>query len=319
MKKLITFVLIIFVSTQINASPIPSWISEIGPCENGYICVVGTGQSSKDAKSDGRAEFAKFFETKVKIESNTSSKSINLKNSIMDAKYEEWSSKLINEEADEVLSGIEVKNEFAGTDQYFVLMSLSKNSVAKKFKDKFLDLDNQNMALIKRGNRFVLPKIAFNLSKMARFKDRYMSVSESELKAQFSEKMYIHKISDLKTLQIAIEKSSEDVPGKILHLLASICSPLKINISHKIKNPDQWINIQFKSDEDYLKVEGFKKLNIILALELKNLKNEVVGKLNISSNTVARNKNQAIEKVLPDLENQLIENLGSLGENKIGE
>jgi hypothetical protein len=65
-------------------------------------------------------------------------------------------------------------------------------------------------------------------------------------------------------------------------------------------------------EDQYFKVEGFKKLNVILRLELQNSSAHVLGKMSTLSEQVARTDEQAIEKALPSIKESLQDNLDQL-------
>ena len=64
--------------------------------------------------------------------------------------------------------------------------------------------------------------------------------------------------------------------------------------------------------EEYFKVEGFKKLNVIFKIELMNRKGNVLGRVSSSSTQIARTKEQALNLAIENIEKEIKENLDQL-------
>jgi hypothetical protein len=81
--------------------------------------------------------------------------------------------------------------------------------------------------------------------------------------------------------------------------------------------PKYTLRTELSTEEQYLKVEGFKKLNVQFKLEVFNSKMEPMGKLSAVSEQLARNSDQAIDLALPDIKTELQNNLDQISSIKI--
>lgn len=318
MNFLYGFLLVVLPLCKVVAST-PSWVNNIGDCPTSEICVVGSGVTLKDAVSQGRSEVAKFFETKVKVDSRLESSSVQTGLNISEAKYEEWSSKVVSEEADELLSGIEIKKSIQENDTYFVLLSLAKSQAEKTLREKIEKIDRENEALIARDSRFLYPLVMLNLKKRNYYLSRYLVISNTPIKSVVTEEKMIQLIGKLKSLKMSLISANQKLSPSLKHLLEKIFSPLRVVFVPKNSNPKFNLKTNLNFEEAYFKVTGFKKLNSILNLELLNDKEKTLGRLSASSVQIARSKEQALEKSLEDFENQISENLDQLALDKTGD
>ncbi len=281
------------------------------PCPETEVCVVGSGKSLAMAQNSGRSEMAQFFETKVSVDNSVSQASKQMGLVPNQALFEEWTSKVISEEASEILSGIvEKKIETKGED-FYVLMSINKDKTAKYFRDQVDLIDNENEILLNKNSRFTFPKLFLNLKKRQHFSKRYFVLTGSTILAKVSEEKVLQAYHALKPLAIYYYFEGKKLSPQLFQLVSKNLSEVKC----LLKNKNATLNTQLKLvqniREEYFKVEGFKKINIELNLSLKNGGSDA-GEIVLKTTQMGRSLNQAIEKGLEDLEIQLVENLDKL-------
>lgn len=298
-----------------GVAALPEWITNIGPCTSLEICVVGSGESLRGATINGRSELAKFFETRVKVDATFSNQTIQNGLSISQAQYDEWSSKTIQEAADEFINGIETKRSENIDGTFYVLLSLPKEKAAQNFKEKIQEIDQQNNALFKKGTRLVYPLIILNLKKRDYYVSRYNLVSSQEIKSSITPSKMIEVMDKLSPIRASVFTDKEKLPASVSHMLEKIFSPLKIIFVSSKQNPSYKLRTKLAYEDQYFKVEGFKKLNVIFKIELSE-KDKVLGRISSSSIQTARSKEKALEMALDDIENDLKENLDQLASDK---
>jgi hypothetical protein len=310
MKFLHTLAMIL-ISLNTQAA-LPEWVNNIGPCSESEICVIGSGNNLKSALADGSSNLAKYFEEKVKVDLSISHSSKEDNSKLNSSTFDEWTSKSINIESDEILSGIEQKKSGEFDGNYYVLLSLSKDFAAKNLKDKIEKLDKENEILFSHKTRFNYPLIFKNLKKRQYFYDRFKVVSSGAIKSLVSEDQMLGEIQKLNSVKVLLKSTNEKLPPSLLNLLEQIFSPLKVIFVSSKEGSDYTLRTRFKYNEEYFKVEGFKKLTLYLKLELLDKKNKMVGRVSSTHTIVARSKESALNLSLESLEEQIRTNLNQL-------
>jgi len=281
------------------------------PCPETEICVIGSGKSLAMAQNSGRSEMAKYFETKVSVESQVSSESKQVGLIPNAALFEEWTSKVISEETSEILSGITEKKVETKDDDFYVLMSIDKAKTAKYYRDQVELIDQENEILFNKNSRFAFPKLFLNLKKRQHLTKRYFVLTGSSILAKVSDEKVLQSYHQLKPLSLSYLVEGKRISSPLIQLVAKNFSEVKC----QLKNKGAALSFQLKLiqniREEYFKVEGFKKINIELKLQLISGEKDQ-GEVIINTTQVGRSFNQALEKGLEELETELIENLDKL-------
>lgn len=315
MKYLLVFLLLILGVSKVNASA-PAWYldytTSFAGCDRELLCAAGEGETLADALGEARLEVAKFFHSKIKSSSVVSSSSEQKGASASSASVDEWTSKTISVETSELISGLEIRKQETKDGRLYVLMTLERSKMAGLLKEKMQELDTENSQLLELNSRFTYPKLLKNLTAIETYNDRYTLLSESKMALKVKREMVQDKILKLSPLKMAMVTKGKKLPAKLSHVLIDMLAPLKIIIVAKRSNPAFTLRGEVVTEEQYFKVDGFKKLNVIFKLELLNAKNEVTGKMSALSEQVARNSEHAIEKAIPDLSEDLKNNLDQL-------
>jgi hypothetical protein len=299
----------------------PDWFTDyvkMNPgCDKELLCMVGTGQTLAEALSDARSETAKFFHTKIKAKSEifTSSDQKGINASL--GSFDEWANKSLSEETSEIISGLEVKKQEQVGSLTYVLMALEKTKMAKLLQEKIEVLDTENSQMLELGSRFTYPKMMKNLISIEALNDRYVLISMTPINLVVKKEIIQDKINKLKIVKMAIVSKARKLPTKLNHTILDLLSSLKVVVVSKKANPKYTLRSELLTEEQYLKVEGFKKLNVQFRLELLNSKSQVLGKLSALSEQVARNANQAIDLAIPDINEALQNNLNQLTNIKL--
>lgn len=315
MKILLGLGLILAVLCARAKAGTPDWFSDfektVDGCNLNYLCLAGEGESLKDALGMARTEVAKYFQTKVQSSSQVS---VNYQQKgIMSASIEEWSNKTLKEETDELLSGLEVKKQEEKDGRYFVVVGLSKSTMAKELKSRIEALDLENSKAFELNSRFAYPKILKNLAVIDKLIDRYRLVSVSPLVLQVKREDVLEKIAKLKPIKIGMMTKGKKLSSPLSRSLNSLFSPLRLVFVPVKSGPKYLLLNELAVEEQYLKVEGFKKLNVNLKIELRNRASQApLGRVSAFSEQVARTPEQAIEKAAPELQDYLQEHLEEL-------
>jgi hypothetical protein len=313
MKFLLAFLLLTSVSSEAKG---PDWFSDYvktNPgCDRDYLCSVGDGETLADALAEARSEVAKFFQTNVKSTSHISSSSTQLSANPAEGSFDEWTNKTVSEETSELIQGLEIKRQETIDGHTYVLMSLDRSKTAKLFKEKIDALDDENAKAMELNSRFTYPKILKNLALIDAYSERYNLVAQMPLKLKVKRTDLQAKINKLKPLKMAMVTKGKKLPARLSHTLIDLLSPLKVVIVSKKATPKYTLRSEVITEEQYFKVEGFKKLNVILRVELLGSGDLVMGKISALSDQVARTDEQAIDKAIPEIKEALQDNLDDL-------
>lgn len=317
MKFLLTLTILASLSAQAQT---PGWFSDYvkaNPgCERDYLCAVGEGGTLAEALSMARSEVAKFFQNKINSKSQISSSSQQKGVNASTGSFDEWTNKTMSEETSEMIDGLEIKRQEQVGGQTYVLMALDRSKTAKLLKEKIEELDTEDSQLLELNSRFAYPKMMKNLILIEALNDRYTLLSYIPLKLKVKKADIQDKINKLKPIKMALVGNAKKLPNKLNHTLIDLLSPLKVVfVSHKLL-PKYTLRFEIVTEDQYLKVEGFQKLNVQFRLELLNSKSQVMGKLSALSEQVARNSEQAIEKAIPDIKEALQDKLDQLSNMK---
>lgn len=317
MNILYSLILILFLNTA--KAHAPQWVNDNGACSSNEICVVGSGTSLKEATEDARAELAKYFQTKVSVNNKVSNFTNQIGLRVDEAKFSEWTSKAIETESEEIIVGAQVVRSEQDGGTFYVLMSQSKTMLAKMLKERIEKIDNENNGLDAKNTRFVYPMIWNNLTQRQFYLDRYNLVSLVPINSKITLEKISQRLKEERPIKIGLYAKKEKMPPKLMHLMEKIFSPLKIVFVPSKQNPDYKMRTELIYEDEYFKVEGFKKLNIIFKIELADKKEKVLGRVSTSSIQTARSKDQCLSLALEDIENQLRDKLDQLVSDKTGE
>ncbi len=301
----------------------PDWLNDFQKsnpeCVAQYLCIAGEGASLAQAISSARVEVSKFFQTKIKSSSEMTTNSQQPGVGLDRASVNEWTSQTLSEEAEEIISGLEIKRQIELDDHAYVLMALDRSKTALGFKEKIKALDEQNAKSLELNSRLTYPKILKNIILIEAYLERYTLLSNQSLLLKVKRENIQDKINGLKPLKFTIISPHKKLPLKFNHLISEILSPLKIIFVARKNNPQYVLHSELATEEQYFKVEGFKKLNIVLRLELLNTSSQVLGRLSAQSEQMARSNDQAIEKAIPEIKELLLENLDQLSTIKMND
>ncbi len=298
----------------------PDWFSDfektVNGCDQTDLCVAGEGASLNEALSMGRTEVAKFFQTKIESRSQVSVTS-EQKGLPSGASVGEWTNKSLSEETNEILSGLEIKKQQEKDGRYYVVMGLHKATAAKEIRQRIDELDQINAKAFELNSRFSYPKILNNLSLVEALINRHRLLSGAPVVLKVNREAVLQKINRLKPMKLSMVTKGKKLPAKLSHTLIDLLSPLRIVLVPLKSGPKYTLVSEILVEDQYFKVEGFKKLNVNLRVELQNAGKTSFGKISALSEQVARTNEQAIEKAAPELKDYLIEHLDELSTLKM--
>ncbi|MGZ3787402.1 MAG: hypothetical protein ACXVLQ_02700 [Bacteriovorax sp.] len=318
MKFLLAFTMLGPLALQASS---PQWFSDYvksNPgCERELLCVVGEGETLADALADARLEASKFFQTNIKSKSQISTSSEQKGASANLSSFDEWTHKTVSEETTEMISGLEIKRQESIEGHTYVLMSLERAKTAKLLKEKMESLDLENEKAFNLHSRFAYPKILKNLAQIEDMNARYNLVAMMPLALKVKKENVLERMDKLKPLKMALVTKGRKLPSKLSHSLIELLAPLKVVIVSKKAKPSYALRSELLTEEQYFKVEGFKKLGVTLRLELLNAASSEMGKISAMSEQVARTEDQAVLQAIPEIKENVQDNMDQLSTLKM--
>lgn len=313
MKFLLVYLLLGSFNAHASA---PVWFSDYlrtyPGCDTDLLCTVGDGETLSDALTEARSEAAKYFQAEIKSKSQISSSSEQKGISAASGTFDQWTNKIVSVETSELISGLEIKRQEEVSGHVYVLMGLDKRKTAGVLQEKILEFDTENAQLLDLNSRFSYPKILKNLTLIDFYNNRYTLLAPNKIDLKVKRETIQEKINKLTKMDVAFITRGKKLSPKLNHTMINLMSPLKVVFVPKKKLPAFSLVGEVVIEEQYFKVAGFKKLNVIYKLELLNSKNEVMGRMSALSQQVARNSDHAIEKAIPEIKEALQNNLEQL-------
>lgn len=293
----------------------PDWFSDIekavSGCDQNYLCVSGEGSTLNEALGMSRTEAAKFFQTKIESRSQVSLTS-GQKGLPSSASVDEWTNKTLSEETSEMLSGLEIKKQEEKDGRFFVVMALDKTTAAREIRESIQRLDQVNAKAFDLNSRFAYPKILKNLTVIDGLLDRHRLLSAHAVPLQIKRDVVLERMNKLKPMKLALMTKGKKLPSPVSHSLIDLLSPLRVVLVPLKSAPKYRLISEVIVEDQYFKVEGFKKVNVNLKIELQNDQKVTLGKISALSEQVARTSGQAMEKAVPGLLEHLQEHLEEL-------
>jgi len=298
----------------------PDWFSDfektVSGCDQMELCVAGEGGTLNEALGMGRTEVAKFFQTRIESRSQISVTSLQ-KGLPVNASVDEWTNKSLSEETNEILSGLEIKKQQEKDGRYYVVMGLNKATASKEIRQRIEELDQINAKAFELNSRFSYPKIINNLSLIEALINRHRLISAAPVVLKVTQEAVLQKMNHLKPMKLSMVTKGKKLPAKLSHTLIDLLSPLRIVLVPVKSGPKYTLISEVLVEDQYFKVEGFKKLNVNLRVELQNAGKTTLGKISALSEQVARTNEQAVEKAAPELKSYLMEHLDELSTLKM--
>ena len=307
MKIVILLSFILFSIGAIAEKPV--WIDDISKgCKKKELCAVGVGESANGAKREARASLAKIFTTKIKSVFKQELSSQN-------GKISEETSDSIVEATDAALDGIEIKKNYEDKLYFYSLAVINKKKAAKGFKSEIKKIDEKMTVLYEDRSARAANQLEEIYIKREVLNKRYHFLTGKNIASPVSyEEIYSNKkelIGDVVVHIYLDEVEPKLLEGKLLESLSKMGYQ---TTSGRKRNKDSTHILTgiVTAEKQYMKIEGFVKYKFIVKLKSANIRRVESGNLLLEDIQTGRNKQQAYEKALPALMEQLSKNISKL-------
>jgi hypothetical protein len=260
------FVLCLFF--VINAfAKTPDWVEKTADaCSSDEICAVGDGDSLNSAKSDARANILKYFETNInsRFQSNLT---------LNNEEIKELNSDELSETAKGIIKGIKITQTHDDNKFFYALAVLDKKKMADEIKFDVEKLDAKMQTLLEDGSPSTALQLEKMFSKREEMNKKHMFLTDKSIPEKVKYKD-VYKNKSVNRLSFYISLEGEELPmGELSSLknkLSSIITNSGNKVSKNAETADRILSGRVTLAEEYIKVEGFKKLRVMFRLESEN-------------------------------------------------
>lgn len=328
----------------------PAWINApLSECQESLeICAVGEGMGGMEAEANARKAIALIFEAKIQgkktftkstyqreeqgggsnlASSNSSSTAADksTKRNWQEAGQgqtivDESSFSQIEEVADAVLSGIQIRKKYEDRDAVFAYAVMDKIKVQRELKRKIELIDEKMVALQKEGKRGVYRKLIKFDELREEINRRYQFLSGQAIPKTIS----FANINQTKNANIGhkvvvlinIDPSQSGLKD-LLPLINKLLHEQEYSVlpkDHKsLIAPNLHLTGNLQSEEQFLNVPGFKRYRWLLSLQFERPHGEKIATTEHSVVKTGRSYEDAYAQALAELREYLAKEWDGLG------
>lgn len=282
----------------------PAWLNNVSAaCKKSELCAVGMGESRVLAEANAKSNIAKMFQ--VKVTSTFSSQEIYDGGESLLSAFED-----VKEETQMELEGVTHPEAYSDDKYYYSLAKIKKfplsNSIRKEMKDIAQEVRGLKDSK-KSGAVFEIEHLMLKW-RLLNARQRFLTGMDSSEPISVSDIMQMKK----RTIGGIIVHLFIDGKGKEVKVLNSYVGDLLTGMGFDITKGKMWkkesthlLAGSLKEEEEFFKVEGFKKFRYTLTLDAENRRRVKSGSLHLDTVQTGRNDQQAREKALVYFKKQI--------------
>ncbi len=309
--KNILIISLIFCSMVTMAGK-PKWIEDISKgCKKNELCAVGEGESTGFAQRNARTALAKIFSTKIK--SKFTQEIASHGGVISDDASEQ-----IEESTEAALEGVEIKKVYEGKLYVYALAVINKKKAAKGFKSEIKKIDSRMRVFIKDDSASAAVKLEKLFVQREGLNKRYEFLTGRGITSPITfEQVFAAKKQRVGTVIVHVY-IDESEPKLLEPSIAKQLTEQGFQVTTgrvRNKKSTHVLTGSMVPEKQYMKIEGFEKFKFQVELSSSNAKSISTGHVVFSDVETGRNFQQAYEKAIPVLMENLKENMDKLNFN----
>lgn len=243
---------------------LPGWVNNSSEsCASNSLCAIGFGENAEQARARAMANLAKIFENQISSEYKT----------ILTGKgsdVSEESEDSIVEQTKLMLEGAEVKKTFFDERNHYALAEISKSKWASLIRKDIEVLDNKMKALLKEKSITSLVTLERLLQERAPLERKMQFLGAASFLPPISlESIAEEKVRRLQEIRINVRVNGVDKED-FTALLKEGLSQSGFSTTEG-SAATHLLSVTVKSQDAYLKVQGFVKKSYVIKCLLKNL------------------------------------------------
>lgn len=268
MKKILGLLILLTLSSCSSwkrNSNLPDWVNNSSEsCVSNSLCAVGSGDNAEQARARAMANLAKIFENQISSEYKT----------ILTGKgndIAEESEDSIVEQTKLMLEGAEVKKTFFDERNHYALAEISKSKWATLIRKDIEVLDNKMKALLKEKSITSLVSLERLLKERAPLERKMQFLGAASFLPPISfESLAAEKVRRLEQIRINVRVNGVDKEDFTALLKEGLSQSGFSTTDGALAT--HLLNVTVKSQDAYLKVQGFVKKSYVIKCILKDLK-----------------------------------------------
>jgi hypothetical protein len=318
MKIFFTIILLTLLSTGHTAKPNrPEWIDQpMSACTPRELCAVGEALGLLGAEMRAREAIARSFETQVSSQMTITQTAASSESSekILHAQTQEQVHSRIKQMTEMVLSNVVIRESFVSQDGVFALAVLNKRQTAERLQEEMRLIDQENKNLMKSATRSDLMVVQRNFEVRERLNQFYHFMSNEYFHSPVSKTDVWQKRRAYRDQAITIYavKPNSEPELRLYHDIIKELLAFDYKVVDQPELPHRYrVELELNKNERHLNVKGFEKLEIELVIN--SFEGSVKrGGFLITKEQIARNKLQAFERTLPEIQKELSKNINQL-------
>ncbi len=310
MKSIYFLMILTLFGHMALAEDLPKWVkSPEKGCKKRELCVVGEATGMMMANTNARKALAAFFKVQIKSTFKATTEVDVAADSV-----EEELSEGITEITDEILEGVEIRENYHGDSTVYSLAVLDKRKAAKKIERAIKEIDDKMKTMATANNG----RLARGLKKLHQqripLNDRYAFLMDREIKAPYSYQQ-IHKLVMKSVagvvLFVDIKEMKKDVEKIVVDALSKDSFKIVKGSSNRSK-ATHYVTGKFSCKQEYMKVEGFQKQRCTLDISAENKKGQKTGVFQFTTVETGRDSAQAYAKAIGQVQEYIKGNISEL-------
>lgn len=295
----------------------PEWLFEAAKgCKVSELCAVGEAPGSLGADVAARKNLAKIFETKIRSSLNVNTTATStIKDQVVSGFVNEDVQQKINEQTEQVLKGVQIREIYESEDSYFALAVLDKKQASQRIAGEIEAVDMEMSAYLTDGRRSSLNKSLKRFYIRSSLNERHHFLSGRRISSPVALRTILAKKRKKRELGTTIRVKFAEVGGisEVNHLIIShlLENDFKV-VTGRNRKPHYSLIGSLKKEEQHMKVKGFKRFKFFLQLKSQNKQNEKIGALQFNTVQTGRTLQHAYESAMPEIRNYLDEKLDEL-------
>lgn len=275
---------------------------------NKELCASGEGESISESDVNARKSLASIFKSKINYRFQID-KSLSTEDEISQIK--ETVTSQVQEEVAKMLSGSYIKERAEQNNIFYSLAAIDVSKSIQMLKAKIKTQDDLLIHYLKLRNKVYIPKMLTAYHTRENLSEELAVLSGQHLKSPIS-LVQIKLIKYRSESEDGISISSNDeLPNFLIEKFKALLTDLNYKIQPR-KKADFNIEISYEEDENYLNVEGFKKMSFKLSSIVTNEKGQRIGGYSVQVKTQGRTKADCVEKMEKKMITLFQENIDKL-------
>jgi len=287
----------------------PKWINDASRgCKKSELCAVGEGDSRNFAIISAKTALAKIFSTKIKSKFTQEISSHG-------GYISDDTSEQIEEVTEAALEGLEIKKVYEGKLYVYALAVINKRKLARGFQSEIRKIDEKMSVFVSANSG----------SAAAKLQDLFVKREVLNKRLEF---LTGHGITSPVTFKQVYAARSKRVGNIIVHvyiaerepkLLEPQIAQLLVSKGYKVttgrvrnKLSTHILSGSMLPQKQYMKIDGFEKFKFQVELTSSNAKQVQVGHVVFSEIETGRSYQQAYEKAVPVLMENLKNSMDKL-------